>query len=59
LSWAINIMHRIKLDNHNDGDLFDLFLSEEVYLAYAKTHLAANQIDNVDASRHLAGRESS
>jgi hypothetical protein len=38
--------------------LFDLFLSEKNYLAYAKTHLAANQIDNVDASRHLAGRES-
>ncbi len=58
MSWAINIMHRIKLDNHNDGDLFDLFLSEEVYLAYAKTHLAANQIDDVDTSRYLAGRES-
>ncbi|MCE5182718.1 MAG: HD domain-containing protein [Betaproteobacteria bacterium] len=58
LSWAIDIMHRMKLDNHIDGDLFDLFLSEKVYLAYASKHLAANQIDEVDASRYLAGRGS-
>lgn len=57
LSWAIDIMHRMKLDNHIDGDLFDLFLSEKVYLAYAKMHLAANQIDEVDVSRYLAGLE--
>jgi HD-GYP domain-containing protein (c-di-GMP phosphodiesterase class II) len=58
LSWAIDIMHRMKLDNHIDGDLFDLFLSEKVYLTYAKKHLAANQIDDVDVSRYLAGRDS-
>ncbi|MFA6497788.1 MAG: HD domain-containing phosphohydrolase [Desulfurivibrionaceae bacterium] len=57
LSWAIDIMHRMKLDNHIDGDLFDLFLSEKVYLTYARKHLAANQIDEVDTSRYLAGRE--
>jgi len=53
LSWAIDIMHRMKLDNHIDGDLFDLFLSEKVYLAYARKHLAANQIDQVDVARYL------
>jgi HD-GYP domain-containing protein (c-di-GMP phosphodiesterase class II) len=58
LSWAIDIMHRMKLDNHIDGDLFDLFLSEKIYLAYARKYLAANQIDDVDTSRYLAGRES-
>lgn len=57
LSWAIDIMHRMKLDNHIDGDLFDLFLSEKLYLTYARKHLAANQIDEVDISRYLAGRE--
>ena len=57
LSWAIGIMHGMKLDNHIDGDLFDLFLSEKIYLAYAKTHLAANQIDEVDVGRYLAGQE--
>jgi HD-GYP domain-containing protein (c-di-GMP phosphodiesterase class II) len=35
LNWAIGIMHRMKLDNHIDGDLFDLFLSERVFAAYA------------------------
>ena len=55
LSWAINIMHRMKLDNHIDGDLFDLFLSSGVYADYAKKHLAASQIDEVNISRYLAG----
>jgi HD-GYP domain-containing protein (c-di-GMP phosphodiesterase class II) len=57
LSWAIDIMHRMKLDNHIDGDLFDLFLSERVYLAYANKHLPDSQIDDVDVSRYLAERE--
>ncbi len=57
LSWAIDIMHRMKLDNHIDGDLFDLFLSEKVFLTYAKKHLATNQIDDVDVGRYPAGRE--
>jgi len=56
LSWAIAVMHRMKLDNHIDGDLFDLFLSEKIYLAYAQTHLAANQIDEVDVAPYLAGQ---
>jgi len=56
LDWAIGIMHRMKLDNHIDGDLFDLFLSEKVYLAYAKKHLAADQIDDVNTSSYLAVR---
>jgi len=56
LSWAIDIMHRMKLDNHIDGDLFDLFISQNIHLAYAHTHLAAYQIDEVETSRYL-GRE--
>lgn len=55
LSWAIGVMHRMKLDNHIDGDLFDLFLSEKVHLAYAKKHLAASQIDDVDVAPYLTG----
>lgn len=58
LSWAIAIMHRMKLDNHIDGDLFDLFLSEKVYLAYAEKQLAASQIDDVDVSHYLTGQAS-
>ena len=56
LSWAIDVMHRMKLDNHIDGDLFDLFLSERIYLAYAQKQLVASQIDDVDIGRYLAGK---
>ena len=49
LNWAIGIMHRMKLDKHIDGDLFDLFMSEKLYLAYAEKHLSPAQIDEVDA----------
>lgn len=57
LSWAIDVMHRMRLDNHIDSDLFDLFLSEKIYLDYAKAHLAANQIDDVDIGPYLAKQE--
>ena len=53
LSWAIDIMHRMKLDNHIDGELFDLFLSQGIYAAYAEKYLAADQIDEVDIARYL------
>ncbi|MBS4098353.1 MAG: HD domain-containing protein [Sulfuricella sp.] len=53
LSWALDIMHRMKQDNHIDGNLFDLFLSEGVYLEYARKHLAPDQIEAVDVSRYL------
>ncbi|HUW50988.1 MAG TPA: HD domain-containing phosphohydrolase [Sulfuricella sp.] len=53
LNWAIGIMHRMKLDNHIDGELFDLFLSEKIYSTYAQKHLAAEQIDEVDIARYL------
>lgn len=58
LSWAVDVMHRMKLDKHIDGDLFDLFLSEGIYLAYAERQLAASQIDDVDVGRYLVERES-
>ena len=53
LSWAIGIMHRMKLDNHIDGDLFDLFLSNRIFADYAQKHLAPEQIDEVDIGRYL------
>ncbi|OIQ66440.1 cyclic di-GMP phosphodiesterase response regulator RpfG [mine drainage metagenome] len=45
LSWALGIMQHMKQDQHIDGDLYDLFLSEKIYLTYARKHLAAHQID--------------
>lgn len=53
LSWAIGIMHRMKLDNHIDGELFDLFLSNRIFADYAQKHLAPEQIDEVDTGRYL------
>ena len=54
LDSAIGIMHRMKLDNHIDGELFDLFLSSGVYAEYAREHLDGSQIDEVDIGRYLA-----
>ncbi len=48
LSLSLTILGRMKLDGHVDADLFDIFLWEKVYLKYAKEHLAAEQIDDVD-----------
>lgn len=50
LSQALTILGRMRLDNHVDGDLFDVFVNEKVYLAYAERFLAAEQIDEVDPS---------
>lgn len=43
----------MKRDHHLDGDLFDLFLQEGIYLAYARKHLASVQNDEVDITRYL------
>lgn len=53
LSWAIDVMHRMKQDGHIDGELFDLFLSEGVHTTYTEKHLAAEQCDQVDIQRYL------
>lgn len=45
LSWAVDVMNRMKHDGHIDGELFDLFLAEGVHLAYAEKHLAPSQLD--------------
>lgn len=50
LSQALTILGRMRLDNHVDGDLFDVFVNEKVYLAYAERFLPAEQIDEVDLS---------
>lgn len=50
LSEAIDILGRMKLDNHIDPDLFDLFIREKVYLDYAQKFLEPEQIDAVDES---------
>ena len=48
LSQALSILGRMKLGNHIDPDLFDLFISEKVYLEYAEKYLSPEQIDEFD-----------
>ncbi|MGF1764222.1 HD domain-containing phosphohydrolase [Aliivibrio kagoshimensis] len=55
LSVAINILHKFALDEHIDIDLFELFLTSETYLVYAKKFMKPEQIDKVDITKFLRG----
>lgn len=48
LSETLTIMGRMKLDDHLDPDLFDVFIEKEIYLTFANKFLTASQIDEVD-----------
>nr|CAI78729.1 hypothetical protein [uncultured Gammaproteobacteria bacterium] len=54
ISEAIDILHKMVLDNHIDKDCFELFLHEEVYLRYAREYLPEGQADSVDVDKYLA-----
>src|SRR3954466_9798744 len=51
LSESLEILGRMKLNNHVDPDLFDVFVRNKVYLRYAQMFLDPEQIDAVDESR--------
>ena len=51
LTQSLSILGRMKLDNHVDPDLFEVFLRERVYRDYAERYLDAQQIDAVDWSK--------
>jgi HD-GYP domain-containing protein (c-di-GMP phosphodiesterase class II) len=48
LSEAMEILGKMKMDNHIDPDIFDLFVQEKIYLRYAEMFLETSQIDKVD-----------
>ncbi|MGB7816132.1 MAG: HD domain-containing phosphohydrolase [Methylotenera sp.] len=48
LSETLNILGKMRLDNHIDPDIFDLFIREKIYLRYAEKFLESAQIDEVD-----------
>ena len=48
LSQALTILGRMKLGNHIDPDLFDVFMNERIYLKYAEKYLNSEQIDEFD-----------
>lgn len=51
LSESLFILGKMKLDNHVDPDLFDLFIREKIYLQYANQFLEPDQIDTVDETK--------
>ena len=50
LSETLTILGKMRLDNHIDPDIFDLFVREKIYLRYAEKFLEAEQIDYVDVA---------
>jgi len=51
VSEALQILGRLKVNNHIDPDLFDVFVRKKVYLRYAQQFLEPRQIDHVDVSK--------
>jgi len=51
LSESLDILGKMRLNNHVDPDLFDVFVRRKVYLRYAEMFLDPEQIDPVDESR--------
>lgn len=54
LSVAIDILHKMSLDDHIDIEVFKLFISSGVYLGYAKRFLPEAQIDEIDVNKYLS-----
>jgi HD-GYP domain-containing protein (c-di-GMP phosphodiesterase class II) len=47
LMEALRILGSLKEEGHIDPDLFEVFISEKVYLRYAEKYLIPEQIDEV------------
>ncbi|MDX2320216.1 MAG: transporter substrate-binding domain-containing protein [Moritella sp.] len=53
VSVAVDIMHKMALDEHLDIELFKLFLQSGTHVKYALQYLKPEQLDEVDLSRYL------
>ena len=53
VSVAVDIMHKMALDEHLDIELFRLFLASGTHIEYAQTFLKPEQLDEVDLSKYL------
>jgi HD-GYP domain-containing protein (c-di-GMP phosphodiesterase class II) len=51
LSESLEILGRMKENQHIDPDLFDIFVRKKVYRRYAEMFLDREQIDEIDESR--------
>ena len=56
LSESLQIMARMKKEQHIDPDLFDLFLESGVYRDYAERYMEKQYIDAVDIKAYLGAR---
>jgi HD-GYP domain-containing protein (c-di-GMP phosphodiesterase class II) len=54
VSVAMDILHKMVVDNHLDKDCFELFVRSKVYLRYAERFLDPQQIDAVDESKYIS-----
>jgi HD-GYP domain-containing protein (c-di-GMP phosphodiesterase class II) len=50
LSETLAILGKMRLENHIDPDIFDLFIREKIYLRYAEKFLDVEQIDQVNVA---------
>jgi HD-GYP domain-containing protein (c-di-GMP phosphodiesterase class II) len=50
LSETLTILGKMRIENHIDPDVFDLFIREKIYLHYAEKFLDPEQIDEVDVA---------
>lgn len=48
LSQSLKILGQMKIDQHVDADLFDVFINEKIYLQYAEKYLNKDKIDEVN-----------
>ena len=53
LSETMQIMGKMKQNNHFDTDIFDLFIKSKTYLKYAKEYLSPDLIDYVNEEELL------
>ena len=53
VSVAVDILHKMVLDNHIDRDCFELFIRDKVYQQYAEQYLSPNQVDAVDITKYV------
>ena len=51
LSESLEILGRMKQNNHIDPDLFDIFVRRKIYRRYAEMYLDPEQIDTVDEAK--------
>lgn len=51
LSESLDILGKFSLNGHIDPDLFDIFIRQKVYLAFANEFMDPRQIDAIDEAR--------